>query len=202
MRGRWRRGPEPPIQGQTPPPPFQFLFPPTPPCQGTAEAGKPLFRPTLHLQGGQGMRQPPLHGPPASELSRGSPARAGPFLHSAPPPPSHLRSPGPPSRLTPFPSFSPGPGIWGGARATSPASGAAWCPLPVRVLRRGPTDPSTWTGRGGCSHGYGRPPRAAPPPPVVKGVRVQSGWQVDQVAREDSWVQMCLLSGDMCYLDM
>lgn len=27
--------------------------------------------------------------------------------------------------------------------------------------------------------------------PTVKGVRVQSGWQVDQVASEASWVQMC-----------
>ena len=27
--------------------------------------------------------------------------------------------------------------------------------------------------------------------PAVKGVRVQSGWRVDQVAREASWVQMC-----------
>lgn len=27
--------------------------------------------------------------------------------------------------------------------------------------------------------------------PAVKGVRVQRGWQVDQVASEASWVQMC-----------
>lgn len=27
--------------------------------------------------------------------------------------------------------------------------------------------------------------------PMVKRVHVQSGWQVDQVAREASWVQMC-----------
>ena len=36
----------------------------------------------------------------------------------------------------------------------------------------------------------------------VKGAHIQSGWQVNQVAGEDSWVQMCLLRGDMYYLDM
>lgn len=40
--------------------------------------------------------------------------------------------------------------------------------------------------------------------PMVKRVHVQSGWQVDQVAREASWVQMCYAfwAGGMCYLDM
>lgn len=197
MRGRWRWGPEPPIRAR-PRPPIPALIPPNSPCQGTAKAGKPD-----PLSAGRPRDEADtLHGPPPLELRRGSPASAGPFLHAAPPPPSHRGSPGAcPADVPPSQAFSRTRYL-GRGRGQPPPLRRCIGPPPRSVLRRHRTDLSTWTGREGCSHGYGRPPRAAPPPPVVKGVRVQSGWQVDQVAREDSWVQMCLLRGDMCYLDM
>lgn len=204
MRGRWRWGPEAPIRARPRPPSHSSSYSPQVlPAKGLPKLGAaPQARP--QPAGRPGDEATPLNGPSTLALRRGSPASAGPFLHPAPPPPSHLSSRGAcPAGLPPSQAFSRDLGSGEGARATStpPALHSA----PSLFAYSGGAELTRAPGPGGrVAHmAMGGPHVRLPrPPPVVKGVRVQSGWQVDQVAREDSWVQMCLLRGDMCYLDM